>query len=63
MHRLELSEKDFKITIINIFKKTEENMDKMDEKIKVSKEWKYDIQKNQMDILELKNTMSKLRNL
>lgn len=63
MHRLELSEKHFKITIINIFKKTEENMDKMDEKIKVSKEWKYDIQKNQMDILELKNTMSKLRNL
>ena len=37
-------------------------MDKMDGKIKVTKKWKYGIQNNQMDIVELKNTMSKLRN-
>lgn len=37
-------------------------MDKTDRKIKVTKEWKYDIEKNQIDFLELKNMMSKLRN-
>lgn len=45
-----------------MFKKIEENMDKIYGKIKAAKEWKYNIQKNQMDILELKNAMSKLRN-
>lgn len=39
----QLSEKDFKITIINMFKKIEENKDKIYGKIKVTKKWKYDI--------------------
>lgn len=35
---LELSGKDFKITIINMFQKIEENIDKMNGKIKVTRE-------------------------
>lgn len=39
------SSKGFQITMINMFKKIEENMNKIYGKIKVTKEWKYNLKR------------------
>ena len=57
IQNLRLADMTLKITMINMFKKTEKKMKKIYEKIKDFTELKY-VRENQMHILELKNTRS-----